>query len=188
MGVVTRRRNEKIMQSIRDADKLKLRVGFFPSAQYPDGTHVAYIASIQEFGCPQRSIPPRPFMRVTIANQRQQWKEIFSKGFKKAMKGEIAFHAVMDTLGLKASTDCQKTISLLTAPPLSELTMLLRKYKMDQNAAGKSMQITGAIVGQQSKLRGTGVDLSGVSDKPLIEPGPGGGLLIASLQYDIVNK
>lgn len=40
----------KIKKSILDLDNKSLKVGFFESARYADGTPVAYVASIQEFG------------------------------------------------------------------------------------------------------------------------------------------
>ena len=40
---------EKLADQIK---KSKLEVGFFESAKYPDGTPVAYVAAIQEFGNP----------------------------------------------------------------------------------------------------------------------------------------
>ena len=59
--------------AIRDIQSKKLRVGWFDTARYQDGTPVAYVAAIQEFG--HGAIPPRPFMRPTIAQQRQAWRD-----------------------------------------------------------------------------------------------------------------
>lgn len=50
-----------------------LEVGFLPGATYPDGTLVAMVAAIQEFGAPSRGIPPRPFFRNMIAQNSPQW-------------------------------------------------------------------------------------------------------------------
>ncbi|MDL2105264.1 hypothetical protein QQJ69_19235, partial [Proteus mirabilis] len=43
----------------------RLSVGFFEHSKYPDGTPIAYVASIQELGYPAGGIPPRPFLRPT---------------------------------------------------------------------------------------------------------------------------
>lgn len=66
------------------ADNLKsgksLKVGFLEGATYPDGTPVAYIAAINEFG---RMVSgragelyyqlPRPFFRNMIADKSPEW-------------------------------------------------------------------------------------------------------------------
>jgi len=51
-----------------------LNVGFPEGATYPDGTSVAMVAAINEFGAPSRGIPPRPFVREgTIAKHKDEW-------------------------------------------------------------------------------------------------------------------
>ena len=62
-----------------------LNVGFFEGATYPhsngssagnpypDGTPVAAVAAFNEFGTDR--IPPRPFMRQTIAKNQAAWGE-----------------------------------------------------------------------------------------------------------------
>ena len=60
----------------------ELKVGFFPSAKYPDAdqTSVATIAAIQEFGL-GTGTPERPFFRQSIA--------IIEEGLPKQLKGLI---------------------------------------------------------------------------------------------------
>ena len=43
---------------------VSLKVGFFKSARYPDGTQVAAVAAWNEFGT--KRIPERPFMRQGV--------------------------------------------------------------------------------------------------------------------------
>ena len=50
-----------------------LRVGFLENAKYPDGTPVAMIAAIQDYGSPNAGIPPRPFFRNMIAAKSPEW-------------------------------------------------------------------------------------------------------------------
>jgi hypothetical protein len=50
-----------------------VQVGFFETETYPDGTSVAMVAAIQDFGAPRAGIPPRPFFRNTIADHRGEW-------------------------------------------------------------------------------------------------------------------
>lgn len=53
--------------------KSLVRVGFLEGATYPDGTPVAMVAAIQEFGAPSVNIPPRPFFRNMIADHSNEW-------------------------------------------------------------------------------------------------------------------
>ena len=55
------------------AKKATLRVGFLENAKYPDGTPVAMIAAIQDFGAPKVNIPPRPFFRNMIRTKQKEW-------------------------------------------------------------------------------------------------------------------
>jgi hypothetical protein len=48
-------------------------VGFLEGATYPDGTSVAMVAVIQDFGAPNAGIPPRPFFRNVVAEGKMTW-------------------------------------------------------------------------------------------------------------------
>ena len=50
-----------------------LKVGFLKGADYPDGTPVAMVAAIQDFGAPAVNIPPRPFFRNTVKAGQKTW-------------------------------------------------------------------------------------------------------------------
>lgn len=48
-------------------------VGFLAEAKYPDGTPVAMIAAIHNWGAPRANIPPRPFFSNMIADKGPEW-------------------------------------------------------------------------------------------------------------------
>lgn len=50
-----------------------LRVGFLENARYPDGTPVAMIAAVHNWGAPSRNIPPRPFFSNMIKAKSSEW-------------------------------------------------------------------------------------------------------------------
>lgn len=50
-----------------------LRVGFLEGATYPDGTPVAMVAAIHNWGAPRAGIPPRPFFSNMIAKKQAEW-------------------------------------------------------------------------------------------------------------------
>lgn len=50
-----------------------VKIGFLAGARYPNGTSVAMVAAIQEYGAPRAGIPSRPFFRNTIAAKQGEW-------------------------------------------------------------------------------------------------------------------
>ena len=149
----------------------KVDVGWFSSAKYEDGTSVAYVASIQEFGVAQRSIPPRPFIRPTITEQEAKWKELTARGARAIAKGNSDTHSVLTQIGGKASGDIRKAISRVVSPPLTLTTLLLRKRKIQgDKITGKTVgeaYRAANFVGPRSK-KDKSADVSGVSKKPLV--------------------
>ena len=91
------------INKLNDLKKLKgkaiLKVGFFENSVYENGEYVASVAFWNEYGTfskkGNRHIPPRPFMRNTIANNANLslWRDIVAdlvkKGFKPSQILEI---------------------------------------------------------------------------------------------------
>ena len=145
-----------------------VNVGFLSGATYPDGTPVAYIAAIQEFGgkaeIPEREqtiyrsinadgsfrkngrfvkkkssnfatshlvgahdivIPPRPFMRNTIANNQSDWPKLLSEALKKS--GYNAINAV-GVVGEGMVKQMQKEIIDMKTPPNSPATVRAKGF------------------------------------------------------------
>ena len=113
--------------AIRDIQSKKLRVGWFETARYQDGTPVAYVAAIQEFG--HGAIPPRPFMRPTIEAQRQAWRETLRKGAKQVLSERLTFEQMLTAFGMAAAGQVAESIKAVTAPPLSPRTLAARQVK-----------------------------------------------------------
>lgn len=105
------------------------QVGFFESARYQDGTPVAYIAAIQEFGFPAGGIAMRSFMRSTISDQKKNWRTILRAGSTRVIKGELTLFDVMDGVGLQAAGDMRRKISEISSPPLKESTIKNRQRR-----------------------------------------------------------
>ena len=102
------------------------KVGWFDTAKYPDGTPVAYVAAVQEYGFPEGNIPPRLGMRSTSAEKRAEWGGGAGQASKAVLAGKLTAIAAMETLGLKAAGDFRKHISEVTAPPLKVNTVKAR--------------------------------------------------------------
>lgn len=115
--------------TIVQLNRKRAKVGWFESAKYPDGTPVAYVAAIQEYGSPAQGIPPRPHKRLTVEKNEQAWKATIASGAKAVLKGIATGASVMEAIGLKAAGDWRKAIATLKEPALKESTVAARKYK-----------------------------------------------------------
>ena len=160
----TRRSNPKglgdLMAKIEGLGNKQAKAGFFESSKYEDGTPVAYIAAIQEFGAhidhpggtPYKIvngravfvskaegaglpvtkphpivIPPRPFMRPTVAREQDAWLGLLRSGAKAALKGTVTAEDVMERVSARAAGDIKKTITEVNSPPLAKSTIAKRR-------------------------------------------------------------
>ena len=169
---------EKLNFRIKELAGIETKVGWFETAKYPDGTSVAYVAAIQELGANTGHgvIPPRPFMRPTVAEEKKAWVKLVGDGAKEAIKGDVTMFTVMDALGQKAEADIAATITHITAPPLSPVTIELRAMKK----ANPNLVITLHTVGiAAAKVNQPGYQKPTVSDKPLNDTG----VMLATLTH-----
>lgn len=70
------RLTRRLTEMGRNVESAKtLRVGFLENATYPDGTPVALVAAVQEFGSPANNIPARPFFRSMVKDKEGEWPD-----------------------------------------------------------------------------------------------------------------
>lgn len=96
----------------------ELQVGFFEDAKYQDGTPVAAVAAYNEFGT--LTIPPRPFMRDTIAHNRENWGPLMGAALKAS--GYNARNA-LNMAGEKIASQMQREITDMKSPPNAPRTV-----------------------------------------------------------------
>jgi len=155
------------------------KVGFFPGAIYEDGTSVAYVATIQEFGAPEQAIPPRPFMRPTIEDKKNEWSADIAGGMRRVLKGQMTTDDVLDAVGAAAAADVAKTLAAGDFTALSPITLMIRKMK-DEHKGDPSWRMSGAKVGEAARRVAAGEPGSDRTT-PLDDTG----LLIASVQHQV---
>ena len=102
----------------------RVDIGFFRDATYTDGTPVATVAAVQEFG--NDRVPARSFMRTTIAERSRQWP-----GAAAAVLRATGCDArqALETMGQVAAQEMQSKISEITEPPLAPSTVRQRLKK-----------------------------------------------------------
>ena len=96
-----------------------LRVGFLENARYPDGTPVALIAAINEYGKPPTQ-PPRPFFRNMIADKQGEWPSAIAGLLQST--GLDAVKA-LELAGTVIAGQLRQSISDLLEPPLAPSTI-----------------------------------------------------------------
>ena len=174
----------KLNAFVKDMDKYNVRIGWFSTAKYPNGTPTAYVASIHEFGAPSRGIPARSFIRPTIAAQTGAWSQQMRFYAKQIVAGQIDTQQALEGLAIVARGDVDATLARLKDPPLSPLTVYIRKF----------VKAGGVIHGykdimrlredmDREKIKGT-LDLTGVSDDPLDFTG----YMRSTLSYTVTLK
>lgn len=126
---------ERLQNLLADGGNMVGKVGWVESAKYPDGTPVAYVAAIQEYGSPQNGIPPRPFMRPTIAEKQVEWSNVARVGARNILQNGATMSDALELIGLKASGDIRRTISNITSPALAMATLAARARR---NASGQA--------------------------------------------------
>jgi len=142
---------QKLVANVGALAGVEGQVGWFETAKYPNGTPVAYVAAIHEFGYAAGGIPPRPFFRPTIAAQTGEWSRQFGRAATAVANGKIEPGPAMTQLAALAAGDVADTISKLTAPALKEATVNARRRKRaDKKTVGgltKPLVDTGIMLG-----------------------------------------
>jgi len=182
MAVVTSQNKGKIFEAInariKELDGVTTQAGFL-GGTYPNGQSIAQVAVWQEFGVPSRKIPPRPFMRPAVTENKQKWSNLMASGARAVLKGNETPFSVMDKVGAVAASDIAQAIINVTAPPLSPITIELRDMKR------RGINVTGATVGEAArKVASPDYVTPSISDKPLIEPGQDGGIMLAAVSHE----
>lgn len=103
----------------------RVDVGFLEGATYPDGTPVATIAAINEYGNPARNQPPRPFFRQMIADKKSGWGETFGSLMKAS---NMDSSKALDLMGECIDGQLKQSINDLTQPPLAPSTIARKGF------------------------------------------------------------
>lgn len=104
---------KKRVESMRGASVV---VGIPSNARYPNGKRVAEVAERIEYGVMENGAPmragPRPFMRVTVDNNKDKWNRMLQDGVRESWKvsGTPDVRSVMMKVGEQMQQDIQRTM------------------------------------------------------------------------------
>ena len=119
---VQQRGGKKLQRLLREAGKggvSGVKVGFFSTAKYEDGTPVAAVAAWNEFGT--ETIPERPFFRRAIAEMEGGISKIVKAGID--TKKMVVDDRLADRVGAYAQGQIQESITALKEPPNAPSTV-----------------------------------------------------------------
>ena len=175
LAKVVRKSNiPKVKLAIDELGKFKLTAGWLESAKYDAQTPVAGIAATQEFGSPRNGIPPRPFIRPAISDNRQAWIDLVENLSKEILAGNQTARGAMSILGLVVEGNIKEAIIAVNQPELSPITIALRKFRNEnpnaQFGRGFVHQVGGAIAAGETGPGQLG-DQSFGNTKPLNDSG-----------------
>lgn len=143
----------------------EVEVGFLPNARYPDGTLVAAIAAIQEFGAPRAKIPPRPFFRNMVRDKSPEWPDAI-RGVLKSVDYDAG--KALTIVGDQIAGQLKQSIEDTFDPPLSPVTLMLRGMRTQSQFRGLPFGKMITIARERVKAGETNY---GPSTKPLIDSG-----------------
>ena len=113
---VQRRGGKKLQRLLREAGKggvSGVKVGFFSTAKYEDGTPVAAVAAWNEFGT--ETIPERPFFRRALAEAERGVSNILAKGIEPEKM--VVDERLAGRVGAYVAGQVMESISALKEPP-----------------------------------------------------------------------
>lgn len=174
MGFDTSKIDAALSRLPRQFQGKEAKIGWPSGKAYEDGTSVAYVAAIQNFGVPERGLPPRPMLKPTIEENKDRWAQVGRKLVREVATGDMDAADALDGMGRVAAMDLQATIAQINEPPLSAVTVLLRKWRK----AGRT--VTGKTVGEAADAIANGI-APGSDNKPLNDTG----YLIASVTHGV---
>ena len=120
------RGGKRLKKFIRDALRAKdgpdVEVGFFATAKYPDGTPVALVAAVNEFGTDDGHIPERPFFRNAIRKGKEPVREVLAENLTHE-NGYALDRRTLELVGHQLTAEIKKSIVTLRDPPNAPSTI-----------------------------------------------------------------
>lgn len=141
-------------------DRLKARltrdgrvvnVGFPEGKREPDGTPVALVAAVHEFGAPSVGIPERPFLRIAIQRNRLKYVRLNRINLVKMLRGQTTVEEALGQLGEMAKGDVQTEIRNGDFTPLRPATIRRKGSSQPLIDTGQMIQSTSWELGDKQE-------------------------------------
>lgn len=109
-------------------DGVSAKVGWLDGNNYSDGTPVAYVAVIHEFGAPAAGIPARPVLRPAVARFQSAWMGLVEKGAVAVLEGRTTGADVLGLIAMQAAGDLAKQYQTPGGPALQPETVARKGF------------------------------------------------------------
>jgi hypothetical protein len=117
---------KKLKKNLEEAPELLVGVPQ-DAIPYPDGTPVALVGAVHEFG--SSNVPERSFIRTAINENLDKYIGMAERGSKKVVEGKLSFEQVANLIGTEAQGDIQDKITEISTPALAASTLRQREKK-----------------------------------------------------------
>lgn len=115
----------------------KVRVGFLENAKYPDGTPVALVAAVNNWGAPAAGVPPRPFFSNMSDAKSPAWGGQLAKIL---VSVDYDVSLALDRMGFGIEGQLRQAITDFSGIPLKQSTV-------DKKGFDKQLVDTGFMLG-----------------------------------------
>lgn len=135
---------DKIKKNLLQANREKLKVGFFEDSRYGpenDTLNVAQVAQFMEEGDPVK-YPPRPFIRIGFLPRLKtpEYIPIFQQAIKSVLDGQSSFKQAYTRLGPTLVKGLQNEIIGWDTPPNSPQTIEAKGFNDPLINTGKMLE------------------------------------------------
>lgn len=125
MAQVELKGGEKLKAALKDIERRAgnakaVNVGFLEGATYPDGTPVAMVAAIQNYGAPGAGIPPRPFFSRMVKERSPGWGISLGTLLK---NNHYDGHKALDQMGEGIAGQLRESVIQTNSPGLKPATV-----------------------------------------------------------------
>lgn len=114
-----------------------LRVGFLENSTYPNGTPVALVAAVQNFGAPRAGIPPRPFFSNMVKSKSPGWPLDLAKALRAT---DFDSDRALKIMGEAIAGDLRQSITDTNEPPLKAATIKRKGFSKPLVDTGHMLQ------------------------------------------------
>lgn len=149
---ITRGNLERVRDNLRLLSQLEVLVGFpedttkrneDPNDDPEDrGITNAALAYIHDNGSPEAHIPPRPFMKPALDENKDKIEKSMSGALKQGMRGDVVrMEMALIAAGTTAKLAIQRKINEGIPPPLAEATLKARARRGKRSSIARAAQI-----------------------------------------------
>ncbi len=121
----------------------KVQIGFQDGATYPDGTSVALVAALNEFGVPDHNQPPRPYFRGMIAKESDHWGDDIAAALTHT---NYDAQVSLALVGEQVAGELRQSITDLVDPPLAPSTIARKGFGKPLVDTGRMRNSITAVV------------------------------------------